>query len=316
MFQAMWTIIATAFCCFFISSVALSKEEVKPWLRVGSTLNYIKADPKKNRYLAYTDRKDGGLYVLDMKTKKNHIVSRKNVNGSFVWSPDGIRIVFRPQVKVKGHVKASLSVYDLFLGKMVKLDELAHQSGFLTFDPRDNKIMLMHEKGVIQKTLKFPDSRLAKWQMKLGQQRGRWLVGEGGVVFLNYNGRLTKRLEDDNSGVESFDISPNGQKIVWATKNASIFYAIDGKESKFLDYGRDPKWDKSSEQIIYAGAHLVGKRVSGFDLKMTDLNNNKKWLTKTPMSNERWPELLKNGTLLYTKSSSTDIYALNLLKML
>ena len=59
------------------------------------------------------------------------------------------------------------------------------------------------------------------------------LVGEGGVVFLNYNGRLTKRLEDDNSGVESFDISPNGQKIVWATKNASIFMQSMEKNRSF-----------------------------------------------------------------------------------
>ena len=53
------------------------------------------------------------------------------------------------------------------------------------------------------------------------------------------------------------------------------------------DYGKDPK-GTNSQNPIYAGAHLIGKKVTGFDLKIADENQNFKWVTRTPVSHERW----------------------------
>lgn len=282
----------------------------KPWLRLDNSLNYIKADPKKGRYVAYSDKIKGALHILDLKSQKNVMVSDKNIDGSFVWSPDGIRLIYREQVKENGKISGNLMVFDMFLNKSIKLDEISSQSGFITFDPRDYRLLLMHEDGVISKSLKLPDSRLAKWQLKTASQKGRWAAGPGGIVYLSPSGHEMKKLTGDGSGVESFDISPNGEKIVWTTNKSAIFYAEDGNEGKFLDVGRDAKWSNSSNQIIYAGAQLIGRKVSGYDIKLSDLHGNKKWITQTPLSMERWPEMLPNGTVLYTKAASTDLYSL------
>jgi Tol biopolymer transport system component len=291
---------------------ASSKSE--PWIRVGSTLNHIKADPKKGRYIAYTDEKAGALYILDLKSKRTINVSDKAVDGSFVWSPDGVRLIYREQEKLKNTVKGSLMVFDMFLNKKIKLDDIDSQSGYISFDPRDYKLLLMHEEGVIQKSIKLPDSRLAKWQMRKSSKTGRWVASPGGVVFLSPSGKEMKKLKDDNSGVDSFAISPDGSKIAWATKKAAIFVAHDGQDSSFLDYGKDPKWDSSSSRVVYSGAHLIGQKVSGFDLKISDLNKNRKWLTHTSLSNERWPEILPNGSIIYTKASTTDLYTTEIKK--
>ena len=294
-----------------LASRSLSEpKKLKPWIRLNTSINHIKVDPKKGRYMAYSDEKKGALYLLDLKSKKNITVSRKAVDGSFIWSPDGIRLIYREQSRKEKGVVGALMVFDLFLNKNILLDKLKTQSGFLTFDPRDYKLMLMHEEGVIQKSIKLPDSRLAKWQLKSGDQKGRWVAGKGGIVYLSYTGKSMSKLEDDGSGVQSFQISPDGSKIVWATNKASIYVAKDGKQPRFLDHGKDPKWANSSSKIIYSGARIVGKKVSGFDLKMADLNKNYRWITQTSLSDERWPEILPNGSIIYTKASSTDLYSM------
>lgn len=297
---------------FMTNALAVTKDR-KPWIRVDSTLNHIKTSPKKGRYVAYSDAKQGALYILDLKTRNKTLVTKKYVNGSFVWSPDGIRLIYREQSKKANNtVTGELKIFDIFLKKNITIAEVNSQSGFLSFDPRDYKLLLMHENGIMQKSVKLPDSRLAKWQMRMSSQKARWVVGDNGVVSVSASGKSMVPLKDDGSGVESFSISPDGSKIAWATKRASIFIAEDGKEPKFLDYGKDPKWSPNSQNLIYAGAHLIGKKVAGFDLKIADENQNFKWVTRTPVSHERWPEFLPNGSIIYTKSSSTDLYTMEL----
>ena len=60
----------------------------------------------------------------------------------------------------------------------------------------------MHENGIMQKSVKLPDSRLAKWQMRMS---ARW-VWRNGVVSVSPPGKAMVPLKDDRI-VESFSIS-------------------------------------------------------------------------------------------------------------
>ena len=318
MFARYLLLLAFVKIAFFIAikdQVSLANiQPKKPWIRVGSSLNYLKVDPTKGRYLAYSDKKSGALYLMDLKSKRNIVVSKKAVDGSFVWSPDGVRLIYREQSKNEKTISGKLMAFDIYLNKKVELDQINSQSGFINFDPRDYKLLLMHETGVLQKSLKLPNSRLARWQLNKQAKSGRWIASPGGVVFLSASGKEMTKLKDDGSGVESFSISPDGTHIAWATKKSAIFVAKDGESARFLDYGRDPNWDAKSKNIIYAGAQLVGHQVSGYDLAISDLDKNKRWITNTSLSDERWPEFLPNGSIIYTKASTTDLYTLELNK--
>ena len=52
---------------------------------------------------------------------------------------------------------------------------------------------------------------------------------------------------------------------------SGIFVAEDGVEPKFSLWQR-PKAVTKLSKFDYAGAHLIGKKVAGFDLKIADEN--------------------------------------------
>lgn len=315
MFKPTQSYLITA--CLALMLAPLSNEtkavsQNQAWIRLNEPAHFIKVDPKKGRYVAFSGQGSNGLFVLDLKTKLTTTISSKPVQGSFVWSPDGIRIIYRDQVSTGKDIEGRMMAYDLIQSKNHVLDELSSQSGFITFDPRDYKLLLMHDQGVLRKSLKLPNSRLAKWQLKSKSKDGFWIANPGGIVFISASGRKMTTLQDDGSGIESFDIAKDGTKIVWATKNSKMYWAKDGNKAQFIDNGKDPKWDAASTRIVYSGARLIGKKTSGYDLKITDLSGNEKWLTQTFQSDERWPDILPNGSIIYTKDKSTDLYALKL----
>jgi len=182
----------------------------------------------------------------------------------------------------------------------------------LTFDPRDLRMYLMTESGLKTKRIYFPDERLARWQVSQRTDKGKWVVTQNGILWVTQGGYSIRKIEDDGKPIESFDISPDGTAIVWATAGNNIYINRGNSKAVFLDHGRDPKWHPTKLQILYAGARMVGRKAINFDLKISDINGSKRFLTATQSSDERWPQWnLENGVIVFTKERTTDLFTLN-----
>ena len=282
--------------------------QVKPWLRLEGAATYLRSDPR-SEFVAFTEPDGTGLKVLNLENRKIYLVTSGKVAGSFFWSPAGFRLFYRELILNKDHTLASqLYAYDTKLRKSVALQEIPSSSGFLTFDPRDLRFQIMHAKGVLSRRIFFPDERLARWQVAQRTENGKWLATQKGILWLTQQGFTMRRLKDDHSDVESFSISPDGQAIAWATKGGSIYYSRDGSAPRKLDDGRDPTWHPKSALLLYAAARKVGDQVVDYDLRIVDVHGNGRYLTKTQMSPERWPQWLNNGQrIIYTLDQTTDL---------
>jgi dipeptidyl aminopeptidase/acylaminoacyl peptidase len=284
----------------------------KPWVRVNQTINHLRLDPK-NKFAAFIDSSGLGLKVLDLKDKAIYQVSKAQIGSSFFWSPDGYRIFYRELTKSSDNkVVSVLKAYDCFLHQSVTVEKMDYPTGILTFDPRDLRMSLMSAKGLKTKRIYFPDERLARWQVAQRTDKGKWVVTQKAVLWVTQGGYSIRKLEDDGSAIESFDISPDGSAIAWATKNGEIYTNRGGSKSKFLDHGRDPKWHPDRLQLIYSGARMVGRQAVNYDLKISDINGSKRFLTSSQFANERWPQWNeKLGQIVFTKDKTTDLYVLD-----
>jgi hypothetical protein len=118
-----------------------------------------------------------------------------------------------------------------------------------------------------------------------------------------------RRMEaDEESRVSSFDLSPDGHSIAWATVSGKVFMSRDGEEPKFVGYGLDPAWHPVRPLLVYAGARRVGNVAIGYDLRVTDEMGSSRWLGSTEAA-ERWPRWVNDGKrLVYARATSTDLY--------
>lgn len=282
----------------------------KAWLRLDTTPE----NPRFNRQqtkLAFLGPQGQGLRILELKTKKIIAVSDAKVGPSFTWSPDGTRLFYRELLrgKQKGvEVESHVLAYDTRLNKKIPIATLPSSSGFLTLDPRDLRLQLVHAKGTLSRRLDFPDVRAARWQKRTEVERSRWLVTQKAVLHVTEAGFKWEALQDDGSGIESFDISPDGSAIAWATQAGNIYVQKNHGKVQLLAAGRDPAWHPYQPLIVFAGARQIGGKTVDTELRLMDLNGTSRWLTKSP-GQERWPRWLKDGQgLAFTQENTTDLF--------
>ena len=291
---------------------AMVKAVVTPFIRADNALNHMRVDPK-GRFIAYVGDDGLGLSIVDIKTKNIYKVTEGQVGASFTWSPDGFRLFYREQVAVSEQaIKSTLKAFDCVLGRSVVLDEIPSATGFLTLDPRDLRLALLGPNGIHTKRIYFPGERLARWQVAQRAELGKWLATQQGILWVTQGGFAMRRIADDNSGVQSFDISPEGDSIAWATTNGRVYLAKNGKEPLFVGFGRDPRWHPEEPQIVYAGARMVGNTIIGYDLRLANKDGAGRFLTATQYSDERWPQWHPKGhQIIYTIAKTTDVYLLD-----
>lgn len=298
----------------FLTTPALGvvNPRATPWLRLNLDAHYLKLNRQGDR-LAFTGPDGVGLHYIDLKTRDIFAVSEAPVEAAVFWAPDGRRLFFRELglTETKA-VKSLVRVHDTKLHKTVDVRELGTASGFLSFDPHDLRMHLLHPGGVLSERLVFPDERLARWQISQRHDRGKWLATPKAIVWLSDNGLKMRTLKDDASGVESFDVSPDGRAVAWATRKGQVFVSRDGNEPERLAEGRDPSWHPKKPVLAFAAARTIGGKVLGYDLKIMDLKGTTRRLTRTDGLDERWPRWTPDGNkLIYTGARTTDLYHLD-----
>ena len=288
------------------------KAVTSPFVRADDALDHLRLDPK-GRFAAFVRSGGRGLAMIDLQTKQIFDVTPAQVGASFFWSPDGYRIFYRElSLDEKNEPKSVIKAYDAYLNRSVKLDELPYATGFLTFDPRDLRMHLMSPAGIRTKRIYFPDERLARWQVSQRNESGKWLATQKGMLWVTQGGYAMRRLADDDSGLESFDISPDGNTVAWATSKGRIYVSKKGHDPSFLAWGRDPRWHPKRPLLVFAGARMVGDVATGYDIKIADLNGASRLLTSTQFSDERWPQWHPDGQqIMYTLSKTTDLFLID-----
>lgn len=296
---------------FFVIA-AIVKTLTTPFVRANDPLNHLRLDPK-GRFGAFIDDQGMGLSIVDLRTKTVSKVSTAQVGASFFWSPDGFRLFYRElALGNDGKPFSTVRAYDAYLSRSVKVDELKESTGLLTFDPRDLRMQIMGVNGIRTKRIYFPDERLARWQVSQRNESGKWLATQKGMLWVTQGGYAIRRLEDDGSALESFDLSPDGDTAAWATADGRIYVSKKGKKPSLIGHGRDPRWHPKLPRLLFAGARMVGNRAASYDLKIADLDGASRFLTATQYSDERWPQWHPDGNqILYTIAKTTDIFVLD-----
>jgi hypothetical protein len=262
----------------------------------------------KGNLLAFNQEGALGLRVVDLKSGKVFEPSGYFVGAAFFWSPDGARLIFREIRSQDGQISSWLRAWDMSAGKNTEIENFAGMSGLPTFDPRDNRWMVIYDKGVKSKKLVFPGNRLASWQAGQRRDFGKWAMAPKGAAFITESGFNMRKLEDDGSGIESFDISPDGSTAVWATVAGKIYASTDGEKPQFVDWGRDPKWHPERMLIVYAGGRMVGNKAADYDIKIASLGSKGSFLTATQHIAERWPNWSRDGKrILFTSIGGKEI---------
>lgn len=279
----------------------------KSWVRLDTALSHI--TPNINaKYIAYVPDKKLGIRILN--TESGNIIEPSGhfIGPSFFWSPDGMRLFYRELLPKNGKTSSRIRAWDIAQNKNIEVESFEGSSGFLSFDPRDNRMLLMYKDGIKSKKLVFPNNRLAFWQSAERKELGKWVVAQKGVTFVTDAGFAMQKLADDNAGVESFDISPDGSAAAWATKSGKIFVSEHGRVPTFLDYGRDPKWHPERPILVYAGGRMVGNKAADYDIKIGSTNAKGSFLTASQHLAERWPAWSPDGnSIFFTVEGSTEL---------
>lgn len=288
-----------------------SKTTSQPVLRLSGGLFQSKINSKGN-FLAFTEKNGRNLRILDLKSKDIYLVSKEKVDLSFFWAPNGFRLLFKETVFKNGELASTIKAYDIKRKASVVLDRIVGRTGTLSFDPRDFRFYLLHEKGILSKRLIYPDERLSKWQMAQRTDDGKWLIGANHITWLSNRGLTMSTVEGDQSGIQSFDISPDGSHIVWASKKGAIFISRKGEKAKVVSEGIDVKWHPAKPIFIFSKAQKNGTKVVGRDLAIGRLDGSIKVLTATPLAMENAAVWLPDGRrLLYSNLDTTDLFLMD-----
>lgn len=284
--------------------------EAEPILRLEGPIAHPKLQAE-NKYLAFTDLDGHRLRILDLANHDVVEVSGDRVGAAYFWSPDGVRLLYRALFPKGQTVASELRAFDTKLNRSVALDHVPGMSGFPTFDPRELKIFLMHEKGILLKQLDFPGERPAAWRKAKKPYDGQWVATQGGMLWLSDRGLSMKKLSDDGSGIQSFHVSPDGQRVAWATQAGKIYTAVAPRaEAIYLEDGRDPSWHPLHPMLAYVAPRQVGGKVYDYDIKISDLKSPGRFVRTTADLAERWPLWFDADTLIFTADNTTDIFRL------
>lgn len=281
--------------------------ETKSWMKLDTGLTHIRPNIDAH-YIAFIPNNAQGIRVLNLQNGKIMEPSGYHVGPSFFWSPDGARLFYRELRARNGKTYSQIRAWDVVQNKNIEMESFDGSSGLLTFDPRDNRMLLMHEKGIKNKKLVFPDNRLAFWQTSQRKDAGKWVMAQKGATFVTQGGFAMQKLRDDDSGVESFDISPDGTAAVWATRSGRVYLSQNGSEPEFVDWGRDPRWHPERSLLVYAGGRMVGNKAADHDIKIVSPGGKGSFLTATQDASERWPAWHPDGkSIFYTKEGSREL---------
>lgn len=282
-------------------------------MRLGGEAHNLKIGAG-SRYVAFTDSKGFRLSVLDVQNRKIYKITDHFTGGSFFTSPDGHRIFYRELIKSQnGSIHSLIKVYDIQSRRRVDIGRVESGSGFLTFDPRDLRFQLMHDQGILSKMIVFPDERLAKWQLAQRTDQGKFLGTPKGLIWLTHSGFTMRKLPDDDSGIQSFDISPDGSTIVWATKKANIYFSELGQKPVKIGEGFDPSWHPVKPLVVYAGARRIGKKIISTDIRLIDLEGKGRWVTHSQSAAERWPRWFNGGrSIICSLEKTTDLFKIDI----
>ena len=290
-----------------------SFKEPQPVLRLGDSPEMLRLDPK-GRFLAF--RQGEKLKVLDLKDSGVHLVGNVPDGPAYTWAPDGFRLLYvntPAPTELDQNGKATptthIEVFDAALGQSKTVRKLASATGFPTMDPRTLGAYLFTPDGLTTVKLTFPDDRLAKWQIAhRNNGKGKYVATGRGLLWFNGDGTKMIQLEDDGGALESFSVSPDGSAVTWSTVDGYVYRSREGAPAELVDRGRDPAWHPEKNELIYAGARMSGNKISGYDLKVAD-GNEKRFITNTPFSDERWPQWHHAGKrIFYTVARTTDLF--------
>ncbi|MEI6397567.1 MAG: hypothetical protein WCO71_02240 [Pseudomonadota bacterium] len=290
-----------------VISIGEKNPAPKSWLSLDTGLTHITPNIDA-KYIAFIPEGKPGIRILNVASGKVFEPSGYYVGGSFFWSPDGARIFYRELISKDSKTSSRVRAWDVVQNKNIEVESFEGSSGLLTFDPRDNKMMLMHGKGIKSKKLVFPDNRLAYWQSSQRKDTGKWVMAQKGATFVTDAGFAMQKLVDDGSGIESFDISPDGSTAAWATRAGRIYTSKSGQTPEFLDWGRDPNWHPEKLLLVYARGRMVGNKAADYDIKLASPGAKGSFLTATQHSEERWPAWHPDGkSIFYTVNGTTDL---------
>ena len=291
------------------SSSAMCQAKPEAMLRTEGPLVGIRLN-KNLTQMAFTDQHGQSLRVMDLETQDIIEVTPHRVGEAFFWSPDGHRLFYRELIRDKQAITSEIKAYDTALNDSAPIDTIQGSSGYLTLDPRDYTVYMMHEKGILSRRLDFPGERFASWQKRAKVETGRFVATQKSVLWLSDLGLTLNTLIDDGSGVESFDISPDGKVIAWTTKDTNLYISSQGEAPKLLGRGRDPRWHPFKSLLLYSAARTLGIKAYDYDIRISDLNGQGRFLTNTPNQIERWPQWWADDSVLYTLEGSTDLWQL------
>ena len=293
-------IVAGILSWFLIGAV---KPSTYPWLRISSPMYNMKISTN-GEFIAFTDRAGFNLKVLETVSKNVYLVSPHMVMGSFFWSQDSCSLFYtefskNPIKTAKSQVQTNLKSYSCTKKGSDFIESYGDIKSFLSYAPKTKTLSIMGDGVVHQKKIVFEGEDVSD------KESISWIVTQRGVYRLSKDAQSLVRMNDDDSGISSYDVTSDGEKIIWATKSSSI-YVAGGGESKLVTEGIDPRWNKKGSMFVF-----VGKRsgvLEEYDLKIADLQGNERFLTATPGLKERFPVWYKKSKIAYTIENSTDLF--------
>lgn len=280
-------------------------------------LKNLKISPQ-GRFLVFVDEASDELRILDREKDSQiyKIFPPPSQQISYQWIDDGKRLFLRSLEKESSLASpiSRLWIYDAHKHYLKELESLAFPTGMPTYFPKDLRVRLLHQNGIISKKLSYSGKRLAKWQKsQFKDLKGFYLVAQKAVLWVSEEGHTLAELKDDGSGIRSWDISPDGQSIVWETASGRLFQSINGKGSLFVDFGRDPSFHPMEQMLVYSGARMLGEKILSYDLKLKNQRGLKVWLTNTQAQDERYPQwIFGSASIFFTKERTNQIFVMDL----